>query len=138
MSMHFNDRPGSLARSGKWQDWANLILAVWLFLSPWILGFAAARGADPAAANASWNAWLFGIVIGVIAAVAIARLQKWEEWVNAILGVWLFVAPWALGFSGLSNATWDHWIVGALVFAFAVWDLQEIRGMAMHRTIRQH
>jgi hypothetical protein len=139
MSMPYDDGSRPIERSGKWQDWANLILAAWLFLSPWILGFApAGAGSEAAASNASWNAWVFGIVIGVVAAAAIARLQVWEEWVNALLGVWLFLSPWILGFAGLPNPGWNHWITGALVFAFAVSDLQELRGMPMHRTMRQH
>lgn len=34
-------------QSNHWQDWGNLILAVWLFLSPWILQFMS-RVSEPA------------------------------------------------------------------------------------------
>ena len=30
-----------------WQDWANAILAVWLFISPWVLQFGAGAPASP-------------------------------------------------------------------------------------------
>jgi len=47
------------------------------------------------------------------------------EWVNAILGAWLFIAPWVLGFTGTSAAAWSAWIVGALVVIFALWSLSD-------------
>lgn len=31
--------------TNNWQDWVNLILAGWLFISPWVLGYAALQ--DP-------------------------------------------------------------------------------------------
>ena len=140
MSMNLSDRPRSAFGSGHWQDWANLVLAIWLFFSPWILSFAMPNGAGGAAAasHASWNSWILGIIIFIVAASALFRLQVWEEWVNALLGIWLFIAPWVLGFTNVVQASWDHWIVGALIVIFALWDLQTIGGMPLHRTIRQH
>lgn len=138
-------------QSNHWQDWVNLILAIWLFISPWVLQFgsnvapavvgpqgnaavppAAAVVGNPAAAG--WNAWILGVVIFLVAASALARLSLWQEWVNLILGIWLFIAPWALGFSNLANAAWDHWIVGVLVFLFALWDLGTIRSRSTATT----
>ena len=62
----------SKVRSDRWRDWAMLVLAVWLFLSPWILGFAVGVPAEGAAAAegftlAAWNAWILGLVIAVLA-----------------------------------------------------------------------
>jgi len=37
------------------------------------------------------------------------------EWLNVILGAWLFLSPWILGFAGTSAAAWSAWIVGGLV-----------------------
>jgi hypothetical protein len=140
MSMNYGDRTRPMVGSGHWQDWANLILAVWLFFSPWILGFAMPSGAGGAraASYASWDSWILGVVIFLIAATALFRLRPWEEWVNALLGIWLFIAPFLLGFTGVPGAAWSHWIVGVLVFICAVWDLQTIRGIPLHRPLRQH
>ena len=44
-----------------------------------------------------------------------------------ILGAWIFVAPWALGFTPLGRASWDHWIVGALIFLISLWSLSNVR-----------
>jgi hypothetical protein len=35
------------------------------------------------------------------------RSQKWEEWPNLVMGAWLVVAPWVLGFSGVASAKWN-------------------------------
>ncbi len=50
----------------RWQDWVGLVLGAWLFLSPWLLTYAAA----PAAA---WSAWAIGIGTIVFLAIALAQ-----------------------------------------------------------------
>ncbi|MGE5270669.1 MAG: SPW repeat protein [Thiohalocapsa sp.] len=117
---------GNPARSNNWQDWANMVLAVWLFVSPWILSFgsgggaagtaAAGGGAGGSGVTASWNAWVLGVLVFLAAISAISRMEFWQERLNAVFAVWIFVAPWALGFTNLAAASWDHWIVGVLVF----------------------
>ncbi len=114
----------------RWRDWLMLALAVWLFISPWALGFAPpAEGAETAAnlGAASWNAWLLAIVIGGLAIWAIVAFAEWHDWLNGVLGVWLVVAPWILQFSAAAAATWNHVIVGLLVVAFAAWELWVVR-----------
>lgn len=117
-------------RRNRWQDGANLILAIWLFFSPWILQFGGAGWtAQPPAgnavvqpiANADWNAWVLGVIVFLVSLSALSRMELWQEWVNLVLGVWIFIAPWVLGFvagpqPAASAASWDHWIVGALIF----------------------
>jgi hypothetical protein len=124
----------------RWQDWTDLGLAIWLFISPWVLGFAITRlpvgpGPTPAGgeatlpggalANASWNAWVLGVIVFVVAISAIARPQAWQSWVNMLLGIWIFIAPWVLGFATqqTQNAAWDHWVVGFLVFIVSLSNL---------------
>ncbi|WP_243030420.1 SPW repeat protein [Thermus altitudinis] len=97
----------------RWQDWANLVLGVWLILSPWLLGFSG----TPAA---MWNAVLVGVVVGLMALMHLRGGPMWEEWVSVVLGVWLILSPWILGFSGMGNAMWNAVIVGLLVGALAL------------------
>lgn len=107
-------------RSNKWQDWVNLVLAIWLFVSPWVLQFGQGNGGAGGAVHAAaWNAWILGVLVFLSALSAIGRMEFWQEWLNMIFGVWLFIAPWALGFAGLRNAAWDSWIVGAAIFLIA-------------------
>lgn len=126
------------AASGRWHDWANLVLGIWLFISPWVLNFAAASApgaGNPetpgtALANAAWNAWVLGVIIALVSISALSRPAVWQEWLNALLGIWVFIAPWVLGFAAAANAAWDHWIVGFLVFIAALAGLSALRGGA--------
>jgi hypothetical protein len=127
MSMTYTNvrRP---ARENYWQDWANAIVAVWLFVSPWVLQFGAgATAADGATAGvlqaaqvAAWNAWVVSVIVFLVAISAISRMDFWQEYVNIVLSIWIFVAPWILGFMLLPRASWNHWIVGVLIFLFSV------------------
>jgi hypothetical protein len=119
----------------RWRDWVMLVLGAWLFLSPWILGFAGgapvgAEGAVTGPTAAAWNAWIVGVVVAALAIWAIAMFAQWQDWLNGILGVWLVIAPWVLGFGSLAAAAWNSVIVGLLVLAFAAWELWEVRQKA--------
>ena len=83
--------------NAKWCDVANLILGAFLFFSPWIFGFDAGK--------VSQNAYIAGIVIAVLAIAALAAFAVWEEWLNLIVGLWVLVSPWVLGFQGTMTAT---------------------------------
>jgi hypothetical protein len=98
----------------QWKDAANLVLGVWLALSPWILSFA-----DEAAP--AWNARVVGVIIAVAAVAALSAFQEWEEWVNAALAAWLIVSPYVLGFSMHQAVLWNHVVVGVVVGALAIW-----------------
>jgi hypothetical protein len=106
----------------KWQDAVNLILAIWLFISPWVLGFY--PGGMIASGAAAWNAWIFGIVIGVFAVAALIKARPWEEWITLLSGAWVFISPFVLAFyAGNIPAMWNSLIVGAVVFILSIWDL---------------
>jgi SPW repeat len=123
------------------QDWLNVLLAIWLFISPWVLQFGFGVQPGPAGSAglpaptadvlyaAAWNAWILGIVVFLIALSASGRRAAWQasghEWVVLLLGIWIFVAPWVLGFAdvGTRTAAWDHWITGALIFLVSLWNL---------------
>ncbi|MBD9373112.1 SPW repeat protein [Rhizobium sp. ARZ01] len=102
------------------QDLVTLLLAVCLFLSPWVIGYVAD-------ATPSWNAWIAGIVLGGFAIMTLSAFAEWEEWVNMVVGLWLIVSPWLLGFMANTSAMWTHVILGictAALSAWAVWDFR--------------
>jgi hypothetical protein len=106
-----------MKRTGRRQDWAILILGAWLFLSPFILGYA------PLAA-AAWNAYLVGAVVVILAATSlwVPSFAMDEEWANLMLGLWLVAAPFVLGFySADSLAAWNQIVVGVLIAGDAGW-----------------
>jgi len=117
--------------SNRWQDWLNLVLGAWLFISPWVLGFARTSTANGSVmSSAAPNAWIFGVIVIILSIAALARTQPWEEWLNALAGIWVFISPWALGYAAMSTALWNSLIVGALVFILACWDLSTMPNRA--------
>jgi len=100
----------------QWPDWANVVLGSWLFISPFALQLSYQD-------KAAWNAFVVGAVIAAVAAMAAMSFQMWEEWTNLILGIWLIIAPSALGFQSNAVTAWNQISVGALVIIFAGWQV---------------
>ena len=97
--------------NAKLCDVANLILGAFLFFTPWIFRFEAG--------HLTQNAVICGIVIAVLAIAALAAFAVWEEWLNLIVGLWVLISPWVLGFQGNRTAMTVHVVVGALVAILA-------------------
>lgn len=106
-----------LIRNARWQDVANLVLGVWLFISPWVLAFTDAG-------LAATNAFAFGVIVAALALLAIFAYQTWEEWLAAAIGAWLFISPWVLGAAANTSILWNSLIVGALLVILALWSAQ--------------
>lgn len=96
----------------------DLIAGLWLILSPFILGYSNL-------ASALWNSLIIGfavIVFGGMRAGSEGYKTLWPSWANFILGIWLIVSPYLLGFSNLSAlATRNTIILGIIVAILAVW-----------------
>lgn len=48
--------------------------------------------------------------------------MRWYHWALIVIGVWLLLAPWLLGFSELNLAAWNSIMAGALVIVFTLWN----------------
>ncbi len=95
-------------------DVANLILGAILFFAPWIFAFDA--GVQ------SQNAFVCGVIIAVLSLAALTAFAVWEEWLNLIVGVWVIVSPWVLGFPRTTAMTVDV-VIGILVAVLAAIEL---------------
>ncbi len=104
------------AKMKHWQDPVNIVLGLWMIVSPWVLAYSA----DSAATS---NAVVIGIVVAVLAALELFNVTAWEEWVNFILGIWLVISPWALRFSGDRAAASNDVILGIVIAVLAIWAL---------------
>jgi hypothetical protein len=89
----------------------------------------------------------------VVAALAVARLARplmnpSLSWINALLGLWLILAPFVLGYGaaveaealaaagavgGAQAAMWNDIIVGVIVLVLGAWSALSIRGRASER-----
>lgn len=99
-----------------WQDPANIVLGLWLVISPWILAYAMEM-------NAVWNAVIVGALVAALGAYELFEVKAWEEWTTVALGVWLVVSPWVLGFAMMPAAMWNAVAVGVAVASLALWAL---------------
>src|SRR6266567_3774314 len=100
--------------NAKLCDVANLVLGAILFFSPWIFAFDAGLP--------SQNAFISGIVIAALSIAALAAFAVWEEWLNLIVGLWVIISPWVLGFQG-STAMTVHVVIGMIVAVLAAIEL---------------
>jgi hypothetical protein len=46
--------------------------------------------------------------------------MKILSWANFVLGLWLIIAPFALGYSSVPAATWNSVIVGIVVAVLSI------------------
>jgi SPW repeat-containing protein len=99
-----------------WEDWVDMVLGAWLAISPWILGFT-----DNGAATR--NAVIIGIAIAVLSGSTFLIYNAIEEWIDAVLGIWLIVSPWVLSSSGDSAVTADFVIIGAVVAGLSGYEI---------------
>jgi hypothetical protein len=99
----------------RWQDWGNLLLGAWLFISPWVMQYPSDTP------GATWNAHILGAAIVIFAAFAVYIPRIWEEGLNTLLGIWMIISPWVLGFASYRNVTMNAVIVGILVAVLAAW-----------------
>lgn len=92
----------------------NFIPAIWMVISPYVLGFSNLT-------TATWNNVAAGIAIGIVTAACMGAYEKsgWS-WVNALLGVWVIISPFVLGFATNTELMWNNIIVGAVVALVAL------------------
>lgn len=97
----------------RWQDWAVVILGVLLFIAPFAFGATAMT-------TAAWTAYIGGALLVIFGLVSLANpTARFSEWIDGIVGVLLFIAPWVLGFTAVSALAWSAWIVGILAVLLA-------------------
>jgi hypothetical protein len=102
----------------NWLNWLVAVAGLWELLSPFALGYSALT-------VAMWNAVIVGAVLIVLGAWAAlykeAKTDRTLDWINAVLGVWLVISPFALDYSATVMAMWNNIIVGIVVLALAGW-----------------
>ncbi len=111
----------------RWQNWANVVLGIILFIAPWVTGTAYHLGLT-ADAHAAWDAWIVGLSVALVALWSLDAPRSFiPESINVLLGIWLFIAPWVLGFAGLTGPAWTAWIIGILVIIMAAWAIMAVQ-----------
>lgn len=88
----------------------SLLAGIWLFVSPWVYKVQAMPN--------SWNSWILGILIVVLAAIQLFDpiSTRGASVVNLLLGVWVFASPWIFRYSHMTDRLVNSLCVGAVVF----------------------
>jgi len=90
----------------------NVLAGIWLIIAPWWLGY---NSSDP-----KWNDVVFGAIVAVLAAVRAGGGFRATELsvINALIGVWLFVAAFTIDSSGAAMA--NDIVLGVIVFVLGI------------------
>ena len=110
-----------------WKNSVELVIGLWLLLSPLALGFFS----NPVA---SLVTILVATVVFFVSQLGLANQQPWEEWVNLIAAVVLIGAPWIFGYASIGAAVWNSVICGGLLVLLTVLQMVEEYGALKHKT----
>lgn len=110
-------------------DLYNLALGALLFASPWL--FALSKPA------ARLDAWIAGGLLIAASLAAVVAFSEWEEWLSLLLGAWLIVSPWALGFAH-SHAMHVVVVLGCVVLYLAALELWLVHNPDYDEPVRRH
>ena len=96
-----------------WEDWGGMLLGALIVVSPW---FPVQDGTVTADHQmVILNAVAIGLVVFGVAQLEYIALQRWEEVITILIGLWLIVSPYVFGYSGEGFLRFYHSSLGVLV-----------------------
>ena len=99
----------------RWPSALNVAAGIWLVASPFALNHATTA--------ATVHDIVLGVVIFITSIWALSTFRGIPNWINSLLGIWLIIAPYAIGYRGRGEdfeATQNDIAVGALVLVMSV------------------
>ena len=94
------------------QDWVTLLAGAYTITSPIVLSTIGMAGE----AKVVVAMITLGALVAISSLVSLARPNvSAAVWATTAFGVLLFVAPWVVGYAGLTGPAWASWLVGVLV-----------------------
>jgi len=106
---------GSKAPQIQTASGLNIIAGLWLIIAPFLLNYGDLR-------EALGNDVIVGIIVASIATLRAfgAYGADWLSWTNFVLGGWLIIAPFILGYGRAAPISNDI-VVGIIILALAAW-----------------
>jgi multisubunit Na+/H+ antiporter MnhB subunit len=111
-----------------WQDPVNAVLGVALVVSPWVLDYSSETFAMS-------NAVVIGLALVAAALGAMLAPKAWEEWTEAVLGLWMVISPWMLAYSHVQVAMYAAVVVGLIVVLLALWTLATDKDFSLPKSM---
>jgi hypothetical protein len=101
-----------------WEDWAMMVFGALIVISPWLTPGEATTHTQ----NMILNAVVVGLIVCALAALEMLALERWEEAIGFACGAWLIASPFVFGYADAGMLRFWHFVLGALVAAFAAWE----------------
>ncbi len=60
------------------------------------------------------------------------KKQRWQDWITTLVGLYVFLSPWILGFSDAGALVWSSVISGVILIAMAAGAIRQVR-LPSHR-----
>jgi hypothetical protein len=102
-------------------SWIIALCGLWEFgdiALPFVIGFGHVQAFV-------WSHILAGLILVLVGARAALtmdiRTARTMDWVAAVAGLWLMIAPFLLGVPVIAAGWWNDIIVGASVFSLGLW-----------------
>lgn len=109
-----------MANVNKMQDLLEIVVGLWLCISPWALGYPADFQAE------GWSAIVVGVGVLLFSFEDLFLPSEIEEWVELAFGLALMASPWLWDYSDHTAATVNAVISGFLISGVAVWALKHL------------
>lgn len=103
----------------QWQPGLIIYFGIFVLFSPLILRF---YNDIPAR---SWNFFLMGAAAIALAVMAMKQRTSWPSLANIILGAWIIISPWIVGFSRIIDARNTALVTGLLIALVSLWAYSE-------------
>lgn len=103
----------------SWEDVVSIILGAVILIVPAVM----VGGENTAMVISSGVA---GLLIICLAAMAMVRPRRWQEWVEMACGLWLIASPFVLGYGGALLTL--HVVIGIAVGVLALLELWQDSG----------
>ncbi|MBF9029952.1 hypothetical protein HKCCE3408_06070 [Rhodobacterales bacterium HKCCE3408] len=101
-----------------WQDGVTLVAGIVLVVALFVLNVSAPEGQS--LTLVTWNFVAVGALTAITALGALVAFKQWEEWIAMVLGGWMIISPWILGFSDIPLLMWTAVICGVVIVAMGL------------------
>ena len=101
----------------RWQDGMILLLGVWLFFSPWAMGY-------PIDSPAALNALIAGAIIAILAIFDLYKTTVWAVLINILVGAWVAASPWVVDVVADGAMSMSMLMVGIATIVLGLWEVR--------------